>query len=142
MAIRENYSRKREAVYEVVASTDSHPSVDWVYEQIRKIYPDVSLATVYRNLKRFCEQGRVRSIGVVNGQERFDADMSDHSHFVCTECGAVLNVPDAFQMPERLKTLSEQYGLEFHRSEVRFTGVCSECKALQGEDENEAEETA
>ena len=133
MAMRENYSRKREAVYEVVASTDIHPSVDWVYEQIRKIYPDVSLATVYRNLKRFCEQGRVRSVGVVNGQERFEADMSDHSHFICKECGAILDVPEAFHMSGGLKSLSEQYGLEFHRSEVRFTGVCNECKEKKAE---------
>ena len=129
MAIRENYSRKREAVYEVVASTKTHPSVDWVYERIRKIYPDVSLATVYRNLKRFCEQGRVKSIGVVNGQERFDADVSDHSHFVCKECGKVLDIPESFLLPEMLDALGEQYGFDFHRSEVRFSGVCSACKA-------------
>ena len=51
-------------------------------------HPDLSLGTVYRNLLLFQQQGVIQSVGVVNGQERFDADTTPHSHFVCTTCGA------------------------------------------------------
>ena len=100
MDMRENFSRKREAVLHAVEGTKSHPSAEWVYGQLRQEHPDISLATVYRNLKRFCDTGRVRSIGVVNGQERFDADLSPHSHFVCRRCGAVQDIPEMPFPPE------------------------------------------
>ncbi len=127
--MRENFSRKREAILRVVESTKCHPSAEWVYERIRKEHPDVSLATVYRNLKRFCEKGCVRSIGVVNGQERFDADTSPHSHFICRSCGAVLDIPETPFTPEALGEIGARHGLRVERSDVRFAGLCGKCAA-------------
>lgn len=127
--MRENFSRKREAILHAVESTKCHPSAEWVHAQIRTEHPDISLATVYRNLKRFCEQGRVRSIGVVNGQERFDADTSAHSHFICRNCGAVLDIPETPFSPEALEALGARHGLLVEQSDVRFGGLCERCAA-------------
>ena len=51
MAVRENFSRKREAIYQTVCDTKVHPTAEWVYEALKPVYPDLSLGTVYRNLK-------------------------------------------------------------------------------------------
>ena len=129
MDMRENFSRKREAVLHAVEGTKSHPSAEWVYGQLRQEHPDISLATVYRNLKRFCDTGRVRSIGVVNGQERFDADLSPHSHFVCRRCGAVRDIPEMPFPPETLAEIGARYGLTVDSGDIRFTGLCASCAA-------------
>ena len=46
------YSHQREVIREIIFSTNSHPSADWVYAKARKAIPNISLGTVYRNLKQ------------------------------------------------------------------------------------------
>ena len=72
MEKRENFSRKRMAILEALQGTTVHPTADWVFSQLKPKYPDLSLGTVYRNLKKFCETGKAASVGVINGQEHFD----------------------------------------------------------------------
>ena len=80
------YSKKREAILNAIRSTTCHPSAEWIYQTLKPTHPDLSLGTVYRNLVFFQQQGQVQSVGVVNGQERFDGNTAPHSHFVCTNC--------------------------------------------------------
>lgn len=83
------YSKKREAILNAIRGTHCHPSAEWVYQTLKPTHPDLSLGTVYRNLVFFQQNGDVQSIGVVKGQERFDAVTTPHSHFICTRCGSV-----------------------------------------------------
>ena len=46
-------SRKRDAILACVCSTDTHPTAEWVYTQLKPDIPDLSLGTVYRNLAMF-----------------------------------------------------------------------------------------
>ena len=54
------YSPKREAILQCLRSTTCHPSAEWVYSQLKPQIPDLSLATVYRNLARFRSEGAVQ----------------------------------------------------------------------------------
>ena len=67
----ERYSKKREAILDCLRSTDSHPTAEWIYAQLKGEYPDLSLATVYRNLAQLKSSGIIRSVGVVAGLPRF-----------------------------------------------------------------------
>ena len=80
-------SRKREAILDCLRQTDVHPSAEWVYRRLKPRIPDLSLATVYRNLALFKQEGLICSLGVAQGLERFDGDTSPHVHFICTGCG-------------------------------------------------------
>ncbi len=88
----QNYSRKRQAIYELMLSTDSHPSAEWIYTSLKPTFPDLSLGTVYRNLKLLEDNGSIKSVTVVDGCERYDARITPHSHFVCKKCGRVIDV--------------------------------------------------
>ena len=120
------YSKKREAILHIIRSTDTHPSVDWVYQQLKPDYPSLSLGTVYRNLSRFKKEGLVMSVGTVNGQERFDATVTPHSHFICRHCGAVLDLP-AMELREDPERLAQRYGVTIDRQELTFYGTCPKC---------------
>ncbi len=122
------YSKKREAILEAIRSTDTHPSADWVYQTLRPVFPDLSLGTVYRNLARFKEEGLVVSVGTVNGQERFDAVVSPHTHFICRTCGAVLDLP-GLRAEENLDLdrIAREYGVEIDNNEKIYYDRCSEC---------------
>ena len=124
---RENFSQKRMAILRTLQKTDVHPTAEWVYEALRPQYPNLSLGTVYRNLKRFCEEGKAASVGVINGQEHFDGTVTPHAHFVCTKCGAVMDIRrDYFARPE-LEKLSESTGFQVESASVIFRGICPGC---------------
>ena len=87
------YSPKRDAILQCLRSTTCHPSAEWVYSQLKPTIPDLSLATVYRNLARFRAEGAVQVIGCVDGEDRYDGDTAPHGHFICRTCGSVIDLP-------------------------------------------------
>ncbi len=123
--------KKRNAILECLQNTNLHPSAEALHEMLQKEHPDISLATVYRNLARFKNQGLITSIGAVNGIERFDAVTEPHVHFVCSCCEAVLDLPK-METPETLcSEVSQQIGARVDSCQLIFTGVCKECLAKQ-----------
>ena len=88
------YSKKREAILAALRGTRTHPTAEWIYQTLKPEHQDLSLGTVYRNLALFQRQGLVRSVGVVDGHERFDAFTAPHSHFVCSCCRSVIDLPE------------------------------------------------
>ena len=121
------YSKKREAILTAIRETKCHPSADWVYQTLKPTHPDLSLGTVYRNLDFFRQHGMGRSVGVVKGQERFDAMTAPHTHFVCSCCGDVIDLDDIQLDAELDRTVCEQYGLAVERHELTFHGLCQTC---------------
>ena len=119
--------RKRNAILEVLRGTDTHPSAEMVHEMLQKEHPDISLATVYRNLSRFKAQGMIQSVATVRGIERFDANTDPHVHFVCTGCDAVLDLPQ-IEVPQALSCSVEQCsGCNVQSCQLTFTGLCGSC---------------
>ena len=121
------YSKKRAAILEAIRGTECHPSAEWIYQKLKLEHPDLSLGTVYRNLTHFQETGEIKSVGVVKGQERFDANTAPHSHFVCTECGAVCDLPEIKPDPDLDRTVCNRYGHAVSRHELVFYGCCKDC---------------
>ena len=121
-------SVKRDAMLDLLRSTDCHPSADWVFQQLRPVYPDLSLGTVYRNLNQLCEHGLIKRVGTVNGQERYDGDVSPHAHFVCTCCGSVIDLPPSPPTQGYVEECSKQFRFEAESYEVHVKGLCQACK--------------
>ena len=120
--------RKRNAILECLRSTHTHPSAEMVHEMLREEHPDISLATVYRNLNYFKQQGLVSSVATVKGIERFDANTRDHVHFVCENCDAVLDLHQ-IQVPENLDTeVKNTCGCQVNSCQVTLTGLCANCQ--------------
>lgn len=125
------YSKKREAILTAIQGTSCHPSAEWVYQRLKPRHPDLSLGTVYRNLSFFLERGLIQSVGVVQGQERFDGIVTPHSHFICNCCGSVLDLPEIDLGGDLEQAVSRQYGLAVDRCELTFYGLCPSCTSQQ-----------
>ena len=122
--------RKRNAILSCLRQTNVHPSAEWVYAQLKSEYPDISLGTVYRNLALFKDQGQITSLGTVNGVERFDGNTDPHVHFICTGCGAVLDLPQ-ISVPEELNSaVSRDSGGRVDNCQLTFTGLCGQCASM------------
>lgn len=128
MSEHRKYSRKRLAILEALRSTNSHPTAEWLYQSLKPAYPDLSLGTVYRNLARFREEKLIISVGVVNGQEHFDAVTEPHAHFICRHCGAIIDLDlEAPGMPEQV-SLGNRQDLHVESVELVLRGMCVECQ--------------
>ena len=119
--------RKRNAIYECLCASHEHPSADMVYAALQQDHPDISLATVYRNLALFKKQGLIQSVATVGGIERFDANTDPHVHFICTGCDAVLDLPQ-MQVPQSLcGQAADGIGGQVTGCQLTFSGLCGEC---------------
>lgn len=127
MAVRRN-SRKRTAILDKLQSTTSHPTAEWLYRELKDDYPEISLATVYRNLRMFQENGCVRSIATVNGNERFDAKTAAHNHFVCDTCTAVIDIElESDNGTNHYSDVGKELNATIRSHNVIFYGECCEC---------------
>ena len=117
--------RKRNAILACLRASNAHPSAETLYQLLQKEQPDISLATVYRNLALFKSQGIISSVATVNGVERFDGTTEPHVHFVCTGCGAVQDLlqveqPDCSGFAQRL-------GCRVDTTQLTLSGLCRDC---------------
>ena len=123
--------RKRNAILACLRNTTSHPSAEMVHDMLQTDHPDISLATVYRNLSLFKAQGTIQSLGMIHGIERFDGNTNPHVHFVCNCCSAIM---DLHQMdaPQRLCNEAAQHiGGQVDNCQLMFFGTCRACLAKQ-----------
>ena len=119
--------KKRNAILSCLQHTTAHPSAEMVHEMLRQEHPDISLATVYRNLALFKSQGLITSVATVRGIERFDANTDPHVHFICTGCGAVTDLHQ-IQVPQSLGREAEKSGnCRVDGCQLTFTGLCGSC---------------
>ena len=114
MDASEKQFKKRNAILACLRQTHEHPSAEVGYGMLQEEYPDISLATVYRNLSRFKSQGVINSLGTVNGVERFDADTHPHVHFICTGCDRVMDLPDLEPPISLSREAQERNGCRVH----------------------------
>lgn len=119
--------RKRDAILGCLRATAEHPGAEAVFEAVRQEIPGISLATVYRNLSLFKEQGLIASLGTVKGVERFDGNTAPHVHFVCTDCGRIVDLP-RIAVPEALRSAAAcDSGGRVESCQLSFTGICEAC---------------
>ena len=120
--------KKRNAILEILRSTTAHPSADMVHEMLQAEHPDISLATVYRNLARFRNQGLIQCVATVRGTERYDAETHPHVHFICQGCDAVVDLHQ-IEVPQTLSHRVETTsGCRVDSCQLTFTGLCETCK--------------
>lgn len=124
---RTRETRQRALVYAIVASTESHPTADWVYARAREAMPRVSLGTVYRNLQRLAAAGRIRAIDAWGKTTRWDADLSAHHHFVCVSCGSIRDVPKPEGEDARFAASLRLPGFTITGHRVELQGLCPSC---------------
>ncbi|MDD5952385.1 MAG: transcriptional repressor [Oscillospiraceae bacterium] len=128
---KQNFSVKRQAILETIRSTNCHPSAEWVYQQLKPQFPNLSLGTVYRNIAQFKEDGLIISVGIINGHERFDAMTVPHGHFICKKCNRVMDILEDHVAPKTIASVEDALGVEIENHELVFYGLCPDCRIVE-----------
>ncbi|RUM28775.1 MAG: transcriptional repressor [Aquifex sp.] len=118
---------QRLAVYEVLLKSYNHPTVEEIYEEVKKMYPYVSLATVYRTLETLEKIGLVKRVCFWGNSARYDANTSEHHHLICEKCGRIedIDLDQKLAIPENLQ------GFKTDSYSVNIYGLCPECQSNQ-----------
>lgn len=113
-------------VLEAVNKLKCHATADEIYDEISKNHPSIGRATVYRNLQRLSDLGKIRKIEVPEGADRYDHICHDHYHIRCIKCGKIFDVdmPYLAGLENSAKNLQD-FSLVGH--DIMFKGICPEC---------------
>jgi Fur family peroxide stress response transcriptional regulator len=119
---------QRIAICRFVLNSRDHPSAQRIYEEVRKVHPTVSLATVYKTLQILTEHRLIQELDFPKGQARFDSYVEPHINLVCLRCGKIqdLDDPIAREMVARI-TARAEFVLTGQRLDVY--GICKRCYA-------------
>ena len=98
-----------------------------VHEMLQAEHPDISLATVYRNLALFKQQGLISSVCTVKGVERFDGNTVNHVHFICEACDAVSDLHEIIIPNSLSQEVTDCSGNQMHSCQLTISGLCSGC---------------
>ena len=120
------YSRQREEIKSYLMTRKDHPTADVVYTNVRMQYPNISLGTVYRNLTLLADIGEISRIRVGDGVDHFDADTSPHYHFICKECGSVIDL-EMEDMTDINETANKNFSGLIEGHITYFYGKCGNC---------------
>ncbi len=119
-------SKQKEAILRAVKNTLTHPTAEWVYQQVKHEIPNISLGTVYRNLKLLTRDGVIRELGSSDAVSHFDGNTLDHFHFRCEQCKRILDM----DLPPELSVMDEitRMGFKISRYSLELQGICRDCR--------------
>ena len=126
------HSRQREVVAEVFFATEGHVAVEALVQEVRRVEPRVSVATVYRTMKLLAECGLAvpRQFGGAQTRYERSAGRPHHDHLICTACGEIVEFAN-----ERIEVLQARvaasHGFEVESHKLELYGRCERCRRAE-----------
>lgn len=124
---------QRQAILNFLIHSKTHPTADEIYQSLSPDFPNISVATIYNNLKVFKKTGIVKELTYGDASSRFDFDTQNHYHVICENCGKIVDFhyPSLHEI-EKLAQYVTDFNITHHRMEIY--GICQECKESQDND--------
>lgn len=119
-------TKQRQIILEELRSVKTHPTAADLCVMVRKRMPRISLGTVYRNLEILCRSGDAAKIDVAGHEMRFDAEVANHYHVRCLQCGRVADL-DIKPMEGLEQGLEAHCDFRVTGHRMEFFGVCAQC---------------
>ena len=115
---------QRLAIFAVLHGNHTHPTAEAVHEAVVAEMPNVSLRTVYSVLTELAEMGEILQLDLGTRSARFDPNVGDHHHLVCTSCGRVRDV-EVEAVGVRPTGAVDDFVID--GTDIVFRGRCVEC---------------
>ena len=115
------YSHQRETIKNIVLSTHSHPTAEWIYNETKRSIPRISLGTVYRNLKHLEHEGLIKTIHDGN-IVRYDCNTTLHDHLKCNVCGYLIDINKT--EIDVSKNIKKNFNFNVTDVEMIISGTC------------------
>ena len=126
MSVTRKRSKQRDSIQRFLETRHDHPTAETVYQNIREDIPNISLATVYRNLSLLAEMGEIQKFSTGDGPDRFDPITEPHDHFVCKQCGRLMDM-ETGQGSRLIRAAGKDFAGRIDSHRTFFYGLCPDC---------------
>jgi len=114
---------QRQLLFRLLHGNEMHPTAETLYDVAVAEMPGISLRTVYQTLTDLATMGELQQIQL-GGSARFDPNVDDHHHSVCTACG---EVRDVYVTDADAISVAGLDGFSVQTARIVFSGTCSRC---------------
>lgn len=118
---------QRIAISRFTLSSKDHPTAQRIYNEVRKVYPTVSLATVYKTIQILKSASLIQELNSSQGQTRFDSDIKPHVNLVCLRCGSIEDWQDSI-VPEIIAKAEASTNFTATGQSFDVYGICQSCE--------------
>ena len=118
---------QRVELVRLIASSEGHPSAGQLYDRIKRQFPTMSHATVYKTLALLKDMGQVLEIDLRDDSHYDGNRPQPHPHLICIQCNQIIDGEADFD-PSAIRKLEQASGYKIIRSQVSFYGLCPDCK--------------
>lgn len=123
--------QRRTVLDVLIENGEEHLSTEEIYSRVKKKFPEIGLATVYRTVQLFEEMGIVDRLNFDDGCSRFELASEDtvhhHHHLICEACNRVYEVENDL-LEEIESEIERKYKFKIHDHNLMFYGICDECR--------------
>ena len=118
---------QRLVIMRILAASEGHPSVEMVYEAVRREFPTTSIATIYKTVHLLKQINEVLELGFPDGSNRYDGNKPfPHPHVICIKCKKIVD-PDLDSLDEMKKEVELETHFKILNHRLDFFGICSNC---------------
>ncbi|EKK20363.1 Peroxide stress regulator PerR, FUR family [Fructilactobacillus florum 8D] len=121
---------QRQIILKYLIDTDDHPSVETIFHILGKTFPNLSMATVYNNLRLFKRLNLIIEMPSVDGGYRYDFYDHPHLHATCDNCNNIFDLedPEFEEIEQHFKEIATKDGFKPTITNVEIHGICSDCQ--------------
>lgn len=116
----------RRILLRILFSSTGHRSAEELAAEVQAEAPDIHLSTIYRNLEELERLGVVVHAHFGHGPATYHLATSVHGHFVCEECGKLIEVPDSM-FSGLARDASTRFGFTIDPHHFAMLGRCAAC---------------
>jgi len=103
-----------------------HISIDELYQEVKKRFSSISLATLYKNIHTMLSVSLIREVKIPGQKTKYEISKESHAHVLCTSCNEIKDVPmEAASLLQKSIDMS-RYKVE--EVSVVISGLCPECQ--------------
>jgi len=124
---KQRITKQRKVILNELREVCIHPTAKQIYKLAKKQLPNISLATIYRNLEYLEENNLIIKIKSKRDEYRYDGNISDHCHLICSKCGKIIDIFDLKELSFCSKKIKES-GFIINSEFVELHGTCKKCQ--------------
>ena len=114
---------QRKIIAKIMSDSQDHPDVDELYKRASKIDSKISIATVYRTVKLFEEEGIVAKHDFKGGKARYEElNESHHDHLIDIKTGEIIEFVDE-EIEKLQQKVADKYGYKLVDHKLELYGI-------------------
>lgn len=119
-------TRQKYVVLKVIKESKDHPTIAEICKMVERVDDSIGQATVYRNVKKFVDEGKIFQIKTKSGVDRYDY-YTDHIHFECLNCGKIIDINDDNLLTELSNRFKDRCEI-IKNYNLMLEGYCIDCR--------------